>query len=532
MVLSDSMQLIFVAIVSLLAGGALLAFFSRPATSDRAAAREYLTRAEANIAFLFDDVDLVDATPAAQTLIRHPTDSRTDWEAFISVFGPQFPHLRRHLSTLATDGHKIITSPDSPDIRIVADYWDGMARLVYEDARGANGHSLANQATIKAIEAQIESYQAIAEDSPMLIWKEHEDRSIIWANRAYLAKADGVQNGLASGIATWPPQQIFENLDRPEDDGERVTGRTPVHLPDQVDPSWYEVTSIRHGAEVVHFAIDVSAIVRAETTQRNFVTTLGKTFAELSIGLAIFNRNRKLMIFNPALIDLTNLTVEFLSGQPTVNAVLDRLREGQMLPEPKNYKTWREEVAALESAAKDGNYCETWELPNGRTYRVTGRPHPDGAIAFLFEDISAEVSLTRRFRSEIELSHAVLDSLDEAVAVFNASGTMTMANSAYCKLWHKPATGLTESGILDEARQWQESCAPTPVWGEVCNFVGRIGERSAWEELVIMNDGRHYSCKVSPLPGGATLAAFRRVRDMAPTIHQPLGLEGRMQQGV
>lgn len=45
MVLSDSMQLIFVAIVSLLAGGALLAFFSRPATSDRAAAREYLTQA-------------------------------------------------------------------------------------------------------------------------------------------------------------------------------------------------------------------------------------------------------------------------------------------------------------------------------------------------------------------------------------------------------------------------------------------------------------------------------------------------------
>jgi hypothetical protein len=41
--------------------------------------------------------------------------------------------------------------------------------------------------------------------------------------------------------------------------------------------------------------------------------------------------------------------------------------------------------------------------------RVTGRPHPNGAIAFLFEDISQEVSLTRRFRTDLDLDRGILD---------------------------------------------------------------------------------------------------------------------------
>jgi len=50
--------------------------------------------------------------------------------------------------------------------------------------------------------------------------------------------------------------------------------------------------------------------------QRNFVQTLTKTFAQLSIGLAIFNRERQLVLFNPALIDLTALPADFLTGRP------------------------------------------------------------------------------------------------------------------------------------------------------------------------------------------------------------------------
>ena len=83
----------------------------------------------------------------------------------------------------------------------------------------------------------------------------------------------------------------------------------------------------------------------AERQARVFVQTLSKTFAQLSTGLAIFDRSRKLVMFNPALMDLTKLSAAFLSGQPDLNAFLDRLRDSGVLPEPKNYASWREEVA-------------------------------------------------------------------------------------------------------------------------------------------------------------------------------------------
>ena len=59
--------------------------------------------------------------------------------------------------------------------------------------------------------------------------------------------------------------------------------------------------------------------------------------------------------------------------------------------------------------ASDGHYAEAWTLPNGLTYRVTGRPHPDGAIAFLIEDITDEISFSRRTKSQLEIRQAVLD---------------------------------------------------------------------------------------------------------------------------
>ena len=109
--------------------------------------------------------------------------------------------------------------------------------------------------------------------------------------------------------------------------------------------------------------MDVTEIVRAQQAQKNFVQTLTKTFATLSIGLAIFDRNRQLMLFNPALIDLTTLPADFLSARPNLLTVFDKLRDNQIMPEPKNYATWRERLAILVAAVTEGTYTEIWIYP-------------------------------------------------------------------------------------------------------------------------------------------------------------------------
>jgi PAS domain-containing protein len=96
--------------------------------------------------------------------------------------------------------------------------------------------------------------------------------------------------------------------------------------------NWYEVTRTEQHGVLCYQADCITALVHAEKAQRNFVQALTKTFAQLSIGLAIFDRNGQLALFNPALAELTGLRAEFLSGRPTVQTFLDRLRETRKMP--------------------------------------------------------------------------------------------------------------------------------------------------------------------------------------------------------
>ncbi len=185
-------------------------------------------------------------------------------------------------------------------------------------------------------------------------------------------------------------------------------------------------------------------------------------------------------------------------------------------------------------ALRSGGSCErlapgstTWSLPSGQTYRVTGRPHPDGAVAFLFEDISSEISLTRRFRAAAELSHEVFDSLDEAVAVFQPSGELLMSNTAFTRLWQfDPAETLGCVTLNDTIRVWQSFSLPNPVWTSLQGYASRMGDRRPLSAGIALRDGRHLSCRFLPLTGGglkpedAGKAADARLQ----AIHWPLDL--------
>jgi len=221
------------------------------------------------------------------------------------------------------------------------------------------------------------------------------------------------------------------------------------------------------------------------------------------VGLAIFDEERRLVLFNPALVDLTGLSAEFLIGRPTLFSLLDRLRDQNMIPEPKDYRNWRDEMSALESAAEQGSYHETWPLPNGQTFRVTGRPHPDGAIAFLMEDISDEVSLTRKFRSQIDTSNAVIDNLTSAVAVFSSTGAFIMANRAYRNMWGTQSEGsLKNIDFADELDIWQTASAPSPVWIKLRDTITKGGGDMPWAGSVWLDTHIELTCHYAPLPDG------------------------------
>ncbi len=458
------------------------------------------------VAFLFDDENLVDATPQAKQFLETAPGEMSDWGRLVSALQPKFPDMVEEISTLADSGQIVLHALDD-DTRLQADWKNGLARIsIIESSSPAKKVEL-NRRNYDAMESELETLRATAESAPFLVWRQRSDGTITWANSSYLELAQASDSDLS--IPVWPPSRLFNLSNAGLTGPGAISQRMKTHIIGETEPRWFECFETPLGNESLFTAVAADKVVKAETALRDFVQTLTKTFAHLTVGLAIFDKQRRLALFNPALTDLISLPIEFLSGRPTLLSVLDRLRETKMIPEPKDYKSWRQQLFELEIAAVNGTYEETWSLANGRTYRVTGRPHPDGAVAFLFEDISAEISLTRRFRAELENGQAVMDSLDEAIAVFSPGGALTLSNNSYCKLWGVESTAILGNfGILDATQSWSELCAPSPVWGDAREYVGAAGERVEWTAEVRMQDGRRLNCRFTPISGGATLVGF------------------------
>lgn len=307
------------------------------------------------------------------------------------------------------------------------------------------------------------------------IWFEDGQGDTLWSNKAYGALKTEAETS-ASALAY---------------DAQKALNGTGDRIPHVVDENsgqthWYDVFAVELEREQrVNYAINVDGLIEAETAQRKFVQTLAKTFAQLSTALAIFDRNRQLVLFNPALIDLTALPAHFLSTQPNLQSFFDKLRENRIMPEPKDYASWRRQIADLVIQSSGGNYQETWALPTGLTYRVTGRPHPDGAIAILIEDITAEVTLTRRFKGQIELANSALEALSDAIVVFAHDGSIAYWNSALMAFCDLPSSTKTsdmsraeliticaKKSVKDKDRDQLKFALQNP--GEVGQVKGRL----------------------------------------------------------
>lgn len=133
--------------------------------------------------------------------------------------------------------------------------------------------------------------------APYPIWKTDVNGRVIWGNMVYLDMVPAFRGA--------DPDTDRPLFPVPADHASgRRSYRAGLHRAGATTPEWFDVTIVETGEISLFYAQDVNAVVSAEATQREFIQTLSKTFAQLSTGLAIFDREKTLLLFNPALIDL------------------------------------------------------------------------------------------------------------------------------------------------------------------------------------------------------------------------------------
>jgi len=520
----ESLGLLEVAlIVASSVGGAALIVALGWAIPRLAKTRSSQSPANAAPAFLFDGDVLADATLDAQRMLKGSPAHLTEKQAVTNLFQERFPTLSYVMSHIGYGDVETIHAADGGDTSLRIEDVDGKTRVTLLGAVAQDNQSLGETAAHDNLTRELEFLRTLVDTSPHLMWTQDASGKLLWANAAYMQVSDLHSQDSDQARQSWPQQAVFPDLHLDVGDSLAKARRASVSFPDETPQKWFDVTTQRVGNDAAHFASDANAAVVAEQSKIKAMQTSGRLFGNLSTGLAIFDQKRRLTMFNPALTDLTRLKPEFLTGRPTLDMFLDALRESRVLPEPKNYGSWRDQFTALETAAREGTYCENWDSIDGQTFRVTGKPYADQSFVFLFDDITAEVALTRRFRTDIETGQGVMDALPNAIAVFSANSTLLMSNKAYKDLWDSDHDGSMHSHQLrGEIVNWQKRSAAAPAWGDLRTYIGTPEKTGPWIDHLILDDGRHVQCEAQGINGRSTMITFKLEIDkkMAPVIHK------------
>jgi len=476
-----------------------------------------LAASDEGAVFLFADDQVLDATPQARQILSATPNEGSDWSRLLQLLTPRLPDLAQARDRALSGGRTTLLSTDGTT-RVVLSVRDDVLRVSLAHVETSEATLQVDRLSLAAAQQEMETLRAISEGVPWLVWREDRVQpsgkgQINWANSAYLDCVAAI-NGQTE---TWPPPHIFDT--DAGHDGFGEPRRLALLGSARAPTDWYTVSAQALADGVIYTAVSAAREVAADAALGAFRQTLTQTFASLDSGLAIFDQDRALTLFNPALAEILSIPVEFVITKPSLFTFLDRLREDRRMPEPRNYKEWRENLTELEGGASGHGYAATWTLADGQVLDVKGRPHGNGAFALIFKDITHEIALTRQFRAELDLSQAVLDSLDEALVIFDNARVLTLSNAAYAAMWGvDPRSSLGDMTLSDAMQRWNARTAATPAWKQLRTFAHAREDRAPWTDTLRMMDGRALSMRAAPLSGGATLVGFRIGTVRAPKV--------------
>jgi PAS domain-containing protein len=239
----------------------------------------------------------------------------------------------------------------------------------------------------------------------------------------------------------------------------------------------------------------------------------------LSTAIAIFGLDRRLSFYNRAYISLWQFDMQWLANAPSLNEIIDRLRDTRQLPEVANFSTFKEEQKNLFS-----NLTEPSEsmlhLPDGRALRTIIGPYSAGGLIFSFEDVSERLNLERSLKTLNAVQRETLDNLYEGIAVFGSDGKLKLSNPAFSQLWGLSLTELTGTPHLsDVINQTRLRISGTETWNKdewlsyVKKTIQQYFSRQTTSGRIHLVNGVVLDYSSVPLPDGAVLLNYLDVSD-------------------
>ena len=398
--------------------------------------------------------------------------------------------------------YELIGTPAGAMIRLVL----REAELLETTVREAEEKASAVNRALQSQEWALQTMQGLVDEAPIIAWHRTEDGAVNWSGGEIRTRSGAVSAEQAVDLIV-----ARTKLNRqPVLAGQPQKSRIEIVVNDGAETvSLHVIEIMRPDGNRVGLATDAGTAASAERTLTRFVQTMTETFAHLTVGLAIFDRNQTLALFNPALVQMGQVEPAWLARRPSLRDIIDELRATRRLPELQDFHKWRTRLVNLFENTEAADYEELWHLADGSNIRVLARPHPHGSLAFIFDDVTERMRLEQRYRHSIDLRRATLDGLNEGIAVFGANGLLQFVNQAFHEIWGTDSESIYAAM---HARQLITFCedltVEDEVWHRLHSFITGEDNRRAWTTRLTMRSQRVLTARFAPLPDGSTMAVF------------------------
>jgi signal transduction histidine kinase/PAS domain-containing protein len=369
-----------------------------------------------------------------------------------------------------------------------------------------------------AAEKAAADLREIMELLPLPVWRRDERLRVIDCNAAYAAALDADRETVLSepcelapdGVQEGPPQRAARAAaGTPQSERRHVSiggSRRRLHL----------VEAANRGGGTIGYALDRTEIEIAESELARHINAHGEVLESIHAAVAIYGADKRLKFFNSAFARLWALEEEWLTGEPLLDELLERLRDRRRLPEQADARAFkRQQIELFTSLIEPAS--ELLHLPDGRTLSMSVSPHPLGGLIFVYEDVTDRLALERSYNTLIEVQRETLDNLFEAIAVFGSDGRLKLHNPAYRRIW-----GLSEADlygephvgdIVEKIRHFYSDVGDWPATRE--GMIARITAEEAWSGSTERSDGSTLQLATMPLPDGNVLFTCLDVSDTA-----------------
>jgi signal transduction histidine kinase/PAS domain-containing protein len=347
----------------------------------------------------------------------------------------------------------------------------------------------------------------LLEHLPMPVWLRDADQDVVFANQ--------------SGIDQTVGEPARELAARAHAQKQALTERHFLILNES--PQLLEITEspLEGWPGTVGFAVDHSAREAKEVELSRQAAEREQVLENLPTAIAIFDTDAKLVFFNTAYAALWQLEESWLSSEPGLGEILERLREDRRLLQTKDFAAFRDEqIGQFETLSEP---VETLlHLPDGTTLRSVVSRDSLGGLVFSYENVTDRLALERSFNTVTAVQSATLENLHEAICVFGSDGRLKLSNPVFAEMWE-----LGDCDLVDTLHVTDFVAAIRPIslgnipWTDEQwtthkeNVVAKILSREPASGRLISGSGTILNYTNVPLPDGAVLLSYMDVTDAA-----------------